>query len=236
MSIAEAPALTTLYRTVSLHQPDLLPYSGFWYKLAESDLMDLRVTAQIVKSPGYQRRVKMRDQWANAVLAEGQSMQVPIEEVRIKPKDTAKNLINLIRGRYNSAPHKERIDPLCDAIQGAADSTDMLWEFNLELLLYLRGVLGIDTPFRVGGPAEGPKGEGVLSVLNRYPDCEVYLSGTGAKKYMSDTSMFDEAGIRVRWSEHRATTGDSVVTLLMDYQDPMELIMLRNDQPEGGTA
>lgn len=191
--------------------------------------MDLRVDAQIVKSPGYQRRVKMRDKWANAVLAEGQSMLVPIREVGIRNKETRRQLINTIRGRYNAAPYRKgRLDELCDAID--EQDTDLLWEFNVALLEYLRGVLGITTPFEITGPAEGSKGEGVLSVLQRYEGCDTYLSGTGAKKYMSDTSMFDKAGITVQWSEHAPVTGDSVVTLLMDYEDPMEMIMRRNEE------
>jgi hypothetical protein len=220
-------------KIISLHQPDFLPYSGFWYKLANSDVMDLRTSVQIVKSPGYQRRVKMRDKWVAVPLAEGQSLKVPIDEVRIRQEEAERSLVNVIRGRYNNAPcRKEHLDPLCDAVVEAARSTDLLWEFNFALLQYLRGVLGIATPFRITGGTEAGKGAGVLEVLQRYPDCEVYLSGTGAKKYMSDTAMFEEAGIRVEWSKHAPMTGDSILTVLMDCQDPMDFILAEKEEGE----
>ena len=217
---------------VSAHQSDFLPYSGFWYKLANSDLMDLRISAQIVSRPGYQRRVKMRDDWVNVVLAEGQSLRVPISEVRIDNAATRKHVINRMRGRYGGSPFfKQRMDDLCDAIND--QHSDLLWQFNLGLLIYLRDTLGIKTPFTISQPSQGTKVEGLLSYLSLYPSLETYLAGPGAKKYMADTTPFDEVGIKVEWSRHAPVTGDSVVTLLMDYEEPMEIIM--REKAEGET-
>lgn len=212
---------------ISLHQPDLLPNSRFWYKLAKSDMMDLRVDAQIVER-GYQRRIMLREQWANLVL-DGDWKLKPIREVHIDNAKTRKQFINTVRGRYNNAPfRKGRLEPLCDAIN--AQESDLLWEFNYGLLEYVRGVLGITTPFVFSGPADGAKAEGVLSIVQRYPEVDTYLSGTGAKKYMSDTSAFDEAGITVEWSKHWALTNDSIVSVLMDHEHPLDIVLLEAPQ------
>ena len=40
------------------HQPDLFPYTGFWYKMAHTDIFDLAVHDQF-QERGYQRRVNM---------------------------------------------------------------------------------------------------------------------------------------------------------------------------------
>jgi hypothetical protein len=217
---------------ISAHQPDFLPYSGFWYKLANSELMDLRIHAQIVKRPGYQRRVKMRDDWVNVVLAEGQGFFDPISEVRIDNKATRSFIINRMRGRYGGSPFfKQRMDDLCDAINEQTSS--LLWQFNLGLLMYVRDeVLGIKTPFTISQPSQGTKVEGLLSYLSLYPHLDTYLAGPGAKKYMADTAPFDEVGIKVEWSRHKPVTGDSIVTLMMDYEDPMEMVL--QEHPEGG--
>lgn len=208
---------------VSIHQCDLLPNSRFWWKLANSDVMDLRIDAQIVER-GYQRRIMMREQWVNLVLA-GDWKYLPIREVHIDNKASRKQLINVVRGRYNNAAYRKgRLDELCDAIN--AQESDLLWEFNKGLLDYIRDTLGITTPFNITGPAEGAKGEGVLSIVQRYPGADTYLSGTGAKKYMSDTSAFEAAGVQVSWSRHIALTNDSIVSVLMDHENPIELVML----------
>ena len=208
---------------ISAHQPDLLPYSGFWYKLLRSDFMDLRIWAQVTKSPGYQRRVLMRDKWVAVTLEPGQSLLVPINEVRIDNRETRHRLIAQIENRYRKAPfYKQRLDDICGAID--AQHSDYLWQFNLGLLVWMRGYLGIRTPFVISQPSQGTKTEGLLSYLALYPNLDTYLSGPGAKKYMSDTTPFEENGIKVEWSKHHAATGDSIVTVLMDYEDPMEVI------------
>ena len=66
------------------HQPDLLPYSGFWHKMAHADVFDLKCWDQYVNR-GYQRRVMMREQWANLPLEPGSSHD-PIFVKRIKPE------------------------------------------------------------------------------------------------------------------------------------------------------
>ena len=52
------------------HQPDLLPYSGFWYKVAKADVFDLKIWDQYVHK-GYQRRVTMRGTWVTLPLVKG---------------------------------------------------------------------------------------------------------------------------------------------------------------------
>ena len=208
---------------VSAHQPNLLPHSAFFYKLASSDIMDLRMHAQLTER-GYQRRVKMRDKWVNLVLAEGTSKTAMLDTIRIKNKESRVQLINTMRGRYNNAPfRKERLDFVCDMVND--QTSDWLWQFNLGLILDLRDWLGITTPISISGPTSLPKSEGIVEYVQRYPGATTYLSGTGARKYMSDTAAFTEAGIKVEWSRHDAVTGDSIVTLMMDYESPLEIVM-----------
>ena len=46
---------------------------------------------------------------------------------------------------------------------------------------------------------------------------------------MGDTTIFDEAGIKVQWANHNPVTDDSIVTVLMDYNDPLEIVMREKD-------
>ena len=206
---------------VGAHQPDLLPYSGFWYKMATSDVFDLKIYSQF-QAAGYQRRVPMRGQWASVPVV-GNPRRARICDVAIVPETARETLAKLLAGRYRGAPHWDDWGPELLALV-AADRSEHLWQFNLHLILGVRDMLGITTPVAVGPPARGRKNEGVVAVLQHYR-ADTYLAGTGGRAYMGDCHEFDEAGISVRWSEHRPTTGDSVVTLLMDYDDPMSHIM-----------
>jgi hypothetical protein len=209
--------------TISSHQPDLLPYSGFWYKVAKSDVFDIKIYDQFVDR-GYQRRVKMRDKWATIPIAHG-AYQSPIVEARIDPVQAREVLRDHVVGRYQSARYWPTASP---AIMDLIDSlhTDKLWVFNHELILGVRDILGITTPISIAVPTVGRKNEGLISVLNRYPGKKVYLSGTGAKAYMSDSlDQYAAADIEVEFSKHRPVTGDSILTVLFDYKDPMQVVL-----------
>src|SRR3954468_11776756 len=146
------------------HQPDLLPYSGFFYKMAKADVFDLKIWDQYVNR-GYQRRVMMRDRWATIPLEPGSSTE-SIFVKRIKPEAPAE-LVHQIRHRYGIksdgyklAPfwrHESRGERVCDEIMSI--KTDRLWEFNFRLILFMRDMLGIETPLTLSRPvAEGLRG------------------------------------------------------------------------------
>lgn len=204
------------------HQPDLLPWSGFWYKMAHSDLFDIKIYDQF-QNQGYQRRVKMRDAWASLPLV-GKPSLVSIYDVRTAP-DAADRLIDLIRGRYRgSAQWPARGEALLHCIDSAR--ADSLWAFNLSLLFDVRDMLGITTPLAVGVKPTGLATDGLIDVCRQY-GAEVYLSGSGGADYMGSLPelQFARQGIRLEWSRHAPTTGDSIVSILMDHEDPMEIVM-----------
>lgn len=209
---------------ISAHQPNFLPASNFWWKLANSDLMDLRYRSQYTDR-GYQRRVKMRDEWCS-VTTLGQQHYLPIDKVRIDLAKAKPTVLNIIKGRYRGAPYFKKEGPaLLDVIESI--QTEYLWEWNLRLLLHVRDVLGITTPFTLGADQIGDKAEGCASLMRVYPPGSIYLSGNGARTYMSDED-FAAFGVPLQWSRHKPITGDSVLTLLFDYADPLDIIMLEN--------
>ena len=90
----------------SAHQPDLLPYSGFFYKMAKADVFDLKIWDQFVNR-GYQRRVMMREKWATIPLEPGSSHD-PIFDKRVKP-EAAQVLADQVLARYGSKSNGYRM-------------------------------------------------------------------------------------------------------------------------------
>ena len=102
---------------VTIHQPDLLPYSGFWYKMVNVDRFVLAVHDQFQKH-GYQRRVTMRGTWCSHRLV-GKPSLVPINEVSVAD-GWQQRLSDAVRGRYSGARHFDtRGRQLLDGIQQA---------------------------------------------------------------------------------------------------------------------
>lgn len=222
----------------SAHQPDLLPYSGLWHKMAKADLFDLKIWDQFV-AKGYQRRVTMRGSWVTLPLVKSPDTD-PINTKRVK--DTAPaHLVDEILRRYTHGTRKPRFwEPygprICDEILSI--KTDLLWEFNFRLILLVRELLGIQTPLTFSRPAApGKRGsEGIISVIQAFKGPMEYLSGAGARSYMGDCQEFTDAGIPVIWSRHKPVTGDSILTVLFDYEDPMSVVLAENDSQERPTS
>lgn len=210
---------------VTAHQPDFLPYSGFWYKMAKADVMDIKIYDQFVDK-GYQRRVKMRDKWTSIPVVGGPSVR-PIKDVRIDPVKTSPLLRDQIVGRYRGARYwKDRGPAILDMVTDI--HTDRLWQLNFELIVGVRDFLGITTPVAIGVQPVGTRNAGVISALQVFP-VTTYLSGTGARTYMGDCQEYDDANISVRFSAHKPVTGDSILSVIFDYSDPMSVVLAELD-------
>lgn len=210
---------------VAIHQPDLLPWSGFWFKMAGVDRFVLAVHDQLQKH-WVQRRVMMRETWVTLPIL-GKPHLVPIDTVEIKDgwKD---HLYSSIKGRYSTARHwRDRGPWLLEAIAGVEGTN--LASVNIQLIEAVRDYLGLTAELVVSPVPESAGVDRVLEVL-QWAGATSYLSGTGARDYIRDDGMakFRELGIELVWSEHEKTTGDSIVTVLMDHDDPMDVIARRH--------
>jgi hypothetical protein len=222
----------------SAHQPDLLPYSGFWHKMAKADVFDLKIWDQFVLK-GYQRRVKMRDQWVTIPLVKGSATD-PIHVKRISD-NAASVLADQIAVRYTRSrgkpPFWDKYGPMiCDEVLSIR--TDVLWEFNFRLILLVRSILGIETPLTFSRPASpGLRGsEGIISVIQSFAGPMEYLSGTGGRVYMGDCQEFTDAGIPVIWSRHTPVTGDSILSLIFDFEDPLSVVLAEDAEDAEDTS
>jgi WbqC-like protein family len=214
---------------VAIHQPDLLPYSGFWYKMINSDVFVLAIHDQFQKH-GYQRRVKMRDSWVSHQL-DGKPSLVPIDSVDVLPGWQGR-LSDSIRGRYVGAKHwRDRGGDLIDRIQ-AVEGTSLV-DVNVGLIDVVRDLLQITTPLVTTPPPTQVHVPRLVEEV-QLAGGDVYLSGSGGRAYMGPEGeqLFANAGIELRWSDHVHLSGDSIVTIWLEYDDPMTAIM--NTTPTGG--
>lgn len=207
---------------VTIHQPDLLPYSGFWFKMATCDAFVLSVHDQFQKH-GYQRRVKMRDAWCSHQLV-GKPALVPINTVEVA-EGWQRRITDVIRGRY--AGSKYFTTRGAELVEGIlACEGRMLDEVNIAMIELVRGMLGIETPLLVTEPPTEAATERLVEQVKMVGGT-AYLAGQGGKAYMGNDpeARFAEEGLELLWSDHQHSTGDSIVSVLMDEDDPMEVVV-----------
>ncbi|MCH7805266.1 MAG: WbqC family protein, partial [Acidobacteria bacterium] len=139
---------------VTGHQPNYLPYPGFFEKIARADLFIIVDNVQFVKRGpfGWIHRNKVRTEkgwdWLTVpVLTKGKFTQ-SIRETRINgAQPWARKHWRTIEWNYRKAPH---FGKYADGLRTIFDRKwEWIWELNVELIHLIMGWLEIKTPVKI---------------------------------------------------------------------------------------
>lgn len=194
-------------RTVVIHQPDFLPWLGFFHRLLKADLYVALDHVQFVS--GTSRSWMHRDRIKTAAGPRWLSLSVrkaplgtPIHDIVLAPGDAWREAnLNLIRESYRSAPYFSEIFPRVALLYEAGHErlVDMALA-SIDLLAELLNVQ-IQRTLSSGMKPQGA-GNAMLVDLIGKADARCYISGQGARAYY-DPAPYEEAGIEVHWHEFR---------------------------------
>lgn len=217
---------------VAMHQPDFLPYSGFFYKILKADAFDFAIFDQFEKN-GYQRRVKFNDRWVNVQIVDRTKlpMKIKIFQVKMKPKETFENIFKAMELEYRKTPHyaevRKSLEECAKQFEGVEQMS--LADFNMAMTVWALGYMKVLDPekLRISIPPTKPKALGIIEVMKEcYEGFDTYLSGTGGAAYT--TNEFEEAGLKCEYSKHKAKYSDSIVGVLCREDDPVAVVMAEN--------
>ncbi len=190
---------------IAIHQPNFLPWPGYFHKYHHCDLMVHMDTAQFVKrdfdqrnwihSPdGERRRITVHLSGANRSPQQLNAVSLSQDNWRLK-------LRNLIYNSYHQAPFYQ---PHADALLNIIDQDwPSLAGLNLALIEYLKEPLGIQTPSeRLSALAVdfGRRNEQLINIC-RHLKADTYFSGQGARAFL-DRDQFSRAGIKVEFQDY----------------------------------
>lgn len=191
-------------KMVVIHQPDFLPYLGFFHRLLRSDLYVILDNVQFVHSSrGWTHRDKIKSpqgqKWLTVSVKKA-PRSTAINQIQLSQGTEWKtDNINLIRESYKFAPHFSEIFPFIEELY--AFSSDKLVDFNMESLRMLMKLLGIEIPMIFASQLnpQGHKNELIIDILKKV-NASHYLSGVGAKDYFEPES-FTSAQLEVVWQK-----------------------------------
>ena len=217
---------------VTIHQPEHMPWLGFFDKVRQADTVVLLDNVQFRKNY-FQNRNKIRTQngwaWITAPIVKA-GHDLLINEVKIAPENKWKiENWNLINSAYQKAPYFKKYGE--DTRKIYLNDWERLCDLNIALINYFLKILGIERNVAIASKLGIQPGKGGTEVnLNicREMDADIYLSGISGKDYLEE-SKFTGQGIKVIYQEfyhpiykqlyEPFLPGMSIIDLLFNHGD-----------------
>lgn len=187
-----------------IHQPDFVPYLGFFHRFLRADIYIALDHVQFVHS---NRSWTHRDKIKTAQGAKWLTISV-----KKAPRDTAINQIELsndtdwrqdnlrlLEQNYRKAPFYGELMPQIERLY--AQPFHLLRDFNMASIEMLMDMLDVRIPWVWSSclAPVGAKNELLVDLLKKISATH-YLSGVGARDYFQQ-EPFAEAGIEVAWQD-----------------------------------
>jgi hypothetical protein len=190
---------------VSVHQPQYLPWLGYFDKICKSDTFVFLDNVQY-KEREFQNRNKIRtkDGWiwmTVPVISKGQGRQ-NISEVRIDNEiDWQRKHLGSIRSNYAQADFFDKYYQLIEGI--LAKKHDYLKDLNIEITRSILEELSIDTAisFESDLKITTISSARIVEICKKL-SADTYLSGSGGRDYI-DEQLFEEAGVKLVYQEYK---------------------------------
>jgi hypothetical protein len=189
---------------LAAHQPQYLPWLGYFDKMDRADVFVLLDVVQYKKNEWQNRnRIRTADGWQWLTVPVRQRFPTAIRDVRIDESSAwRRKHAEALRTHYGRAPHRAAVLPALEAL--LREPFAGLADLNARAVGLLAGLLGVRTPV-LAASTLGPLPDGAddrLIGLCRRLGCSTYLAGAGGAAYM-DLGAYRRAGIEVAFQAFR---------------------------------
>lgn len=187
-------------KTVVIHQPDFLPYLGFFHRLLYADLYVILDNVQFVHgSRSWHNRDKIKTQqgakWITVATKKSRRSALVNEIILFEEENFRVRHLNLIRDNYRKAVFYHEVMPYVEQLYSY--QCEKMIDFNMKSIEILIELFGINVKHIYSSDikAEG-KGNGIIVDILKKTGATQYLSGVGAIDYY-EPMLYDEAGVKV---------------------------------------
>ena len=196
---------------VAIHQPNFLPWLGYFDRMLQADLFVLLDHVQFERR-NYQNRTLIRlddeARWLTVPVVQLSQKERIIEKRVDNPSDTTggrwwgPNHYLTLRHAYRKSPYFDLYAPKLRAIFEAR--WEKLVDLNLATLEFLREALGITTPMvRSSELAVEGQRSGLLLNICKNVGASAFLGGMGGSRAYLDHAAFAAAGMGVVWQHFK---------------------------------
>ncbi len=204
---------------LSAHQPNFMPYLGFFDKMKNSDVFVIRDEVLFIKKE-YHNRNRIRINGNNNLTApQDKWLNVPvfhkddyIKHIKINKESSQQNLfwskkiLEDIKVNYHKAPFFDEYFPEIQEI--FYNSDDNLLSLNMKIINFLKKYFNIKTKVIMASelglkPSNYQKSDASEDLVKicKALNADVYISGAGGREYLN-LKPFEREGIEVRFQDY----------------------------------
>lgn len=204
---------------VASHQPNFMPYMGFFYKMYLCDVFTLSDTVGFSKSAyhnynyfdeaGHPKKVTVP-----VSIKNGQTLN---DAMLCDWEYNRKKLLKRIEGYYGKAPYYQQVMTFLEPL--LTGSYERLTALNSDLLVVFKTMLGCKCELvhesDLGVAGISPT-EQIVDICEK-TGCSTYLSGDGARAYL-DEDLFERRGLELVWANYQPLDyGRQLNLSVLDY-------------------
>ena len=188
---------------VGIHQPNFMPWLGYFYKIWQSDVFVLLDDVQIIKTgSSYTNRVEINNNGKRAHLTipiKKSKDYCLINETSIVNNGWKKKALKTLQQNYSKAGFfKQNQDFIFELINY---DNDNLAEYNTHFIKAISDKLCFQTSLVKSSDlnVQAKSTERLIQLVKKV-DGKVYLSGSGGDKYQ-EKNMFEKNGIKLEYNK-----------------------------------
>ncbi|RPJ79539.1 MAG: hypothetical protein EHM20_01090 [Alphaproteobacteria bacterium] len=229
---------------VSIHQPNFLPWSGYFYKIAQSDVFVLLDNVQYSKNSFINRnKIKTpqgKNLWLTVPLKSNGLSEILIKDVVIANQiEWKKKHLHTLEMSYKRASFFNQLYSDIEKVYNESQWVDLCF-FNVKLINLIIDKLNLNTQLLIASHlnVEGKSTQLLVNIVRKL-NGKVYLSGYGGSKYQEE-DLFEKNDIKLQyynfthpvypqlWGEF--TSGLSIVDLLFNCGPESKDILMGRSQ------
>jgi len=190
---------------VSIHQPNYIPWVGFFNKILSSNVYVVFDDVQFPRGKDYANRNQIKTnngkKWLT-VPVKGKSQLRPWNEIEINNNGWVEQHLSLLESFYKKSDYFTEYYPKLKDIY-LKEHTKLI-ELNLDLIKYILKSLNSDTDIIISSDIKTEKQgmEKILHILKEL-NTTTYISGSGdgSKRYIEE-KLFEENNIKLIWQNY----------------------------------
>ncbi|RLG31406.1 hypothetical protein DRO03_01265 [Methanosarcinales archaeon] len=222
---------------IAVHQPNYIPYLGFFDKMKQSDIFVIYDDAQFNKED-FQHRNKIRiyHGWKYLTIPVEKKC-IPIKDILIRNDRMVKDMtwqeahLKDIQDNYKNTPYYVLYEHNLETIH--TDKYDKLIDLNMEIINFLKDALNIKTKTIFAGELgfTSRSTERLIDITEALGG-DTYLSGPAGRNYLN-VSLFESRGIDVKFQDFKHPVYKQRYKGFISNMSAIDALFNTGELPEG---